>query len=89
MELFFNKNYRDKLNSDSKILYGFLLNRLTLLAKNNWIDENGNVVTSHTTNLVPFIVTDKNLNIENVNKLSDIAPFILNYMNLNLPDEMK
>ena len=53
------------------------------------IDENGNVVTSHTTNLVPFIVTDKNLNIDNVNKLSDIAPFILNYMNLNLPDEMK
>ncbi len=39
----FNKNYRDKLNSDSKILYGFLLNRLTLSAKNNWIDENGNV----------------------------------------------
>ena len=53
------------------------------------IDKNGNVVTSHTTNLVPFIVTDKNLNIENVNKLSDIAPFVLNYMNLNLPDEMK
>ena len=53
------------------------------------IDENGNVVTSHTTNLVPFIVTDKNLNINNVNKLSDIAPFVLNYMNLNLPDEMK
>ena len=52
------------------------------------IDENGNVVTSHTTNLVPFIVTDKNLNINNVNKLSDIAPFVLNYMNLNLPDEM-
>ena len=53
------------------------------------IDENGNVVTSHTTNLVPFIVTDKNLNIDDVNKLSDIAPFILNYMNLDLPDEMK
>lgn len=53
------------------------------------LDENGNVVTSHTTNLVPFIVTDKNLNIDNVNKLSDIAPFVLNYMNLNLPDEMK
>ena len=53
------------------------------------IDKNCNVVTSHTTNLVPFIVTDKNLNIDNVNKLSDIAPFVLNYMNLNLPDEMK
>ena len=43
MELFFNKNYRDKLNSDRKILYGFLLYRLTLSAKNNWIDEIGNV----------------------------------------------
>ena len=43
MELFFNKNYKDKLNSDSKILYGFLLNRLALSKKNNWFDEEGNV----------------------------------------------
>ena len=42
MELFFNTKYKDKLNSDSKILYGFLLNRLTLSAKNNWIDEDNN-----------------------------------------------
>lgn len=43
MELFFNKKYKNNLNSDSKILYGFLLNRLTLSAKNNWVDEEGNV----------------------------------------------
>ena len=43
MELFFNKKYKDKLNSDSKILYGFLLNRLTLSAKNNWVDKDGNI----------------------------------------------
>ena len=43
MELFFNKNYKDKLSSNSKILYGFLLNRLTLSAKNNWIDTDGNI----------------------------------------------
>lgn len=43
MELFFNTKYKDKLNSDSKILYGFLLNRLTLSAKHNWIDENGSI----------------------------------------------
>ena len=43
MELFFNPKYKDKLNSDSKILYGFLLNRLTLSAKNNWIDEDEKV----------------------------------------------
>ena len=43
MELFFNPNYKDKLNSDSKILYGFLLNRLTLSEKNNWVDDEGSV----------------------------------------------
>ena len=43
MELFFNTKYKDKLNLDSKILYRFLLNRLTLSAKNNWIDENGSI----------------------------------------------
>ena len=43
MELFFNTKYKGKLNSDSKILYRFLLNRLTLSAKNNWIDEDNNI----------------------------------------------
>lgn len=43
MELFFNKNYKDKLYSDSKILYRFLLNRLTLSRKNDCLDEEGNV----------------------------------------------
>ena len=43
MELFFNKKYEGKIKSDAKILYGFLLNRLSLSAKNNWIDEKGNV----------------------------------------------
>ena len=41
MELFFNSKYKNKLNSDSKILYGFLLNRLSLSSKNHWCDENG------------------------------------------------
>ena len=35
--------YKDTLNSDSKLLYGFLLDRLSLSIKNNWHDENGNV----------------------------------------------
>lgn len=43
MELFSNALYKDKLNSDSKLLYGFLLNRLALSIKNNWVDENGNI----------------------------------------------
>lgn len=40
-ELFINPLYKDKLSSDSKLLYGFLLDRLSLSLKNNWCDENG------------------------------------------------
>lgn len=39
-ELFVSRLYKDKLNSDSKILYAFLLDRLSLSIKNHWIDEN-------------------------------------------------
>lgn len=42
-ELFVNQLYKDKLSSDSKLLYGFLLDRMSLSAKNNWCDEDGNI----------------------------------------------
>lgn len=42
-ELFVNEKYKNKLNSDSKILYAFLLDRLSLSQKNHWIDEANNV----------------------------------------------
>lgn len=42
-ELFINPLYKNALNSDSKLLYSFLLDRLSLSIKNNWHDENGNV----------------------------------------------
>lgn len=42
-ELFENPLYKDNLNSDSKILYGFLLDRLSLSQKNHWFDENKRV----------------------------------------------
>ncbi|MDD3241274.1 MAG: 2,3-bisphosphoglycerate-independent phosphoglycerate mutase [Bacilli bacterium] len=50
-------------------------------------DENGNIITSHTTNLVPFIVCDKNY-IPRDGKLGDIAPTILKLMDIELPKEM-
>ena len=43
MELFVNKKYKENLSSNSKLVYGFLLNRLSLSAKNNWVDENNNI----------------------------------------------
>ena len=42
-ELFVNQLYKEKLNSDSKILYAFLLDRLSLSQKNHWIDKENKV----------------------------------------------
>jgi len=39
-ELFENSLYKDNLNSNSKILYAFLLDRLSLSQKHHWVDEN-------------------------------------------------
>lgn len=50
-------------------------------------DENGNPVTSHTTNQVPCIVTLEGIKLKN-GKLADVAPTLLNLMNLDVPAEM-
>lgn len=42
-ELFVNSLYKEKLNSGSKILYAFLLDRLSLSQRNHWFDEYGRV----------------------------------------------
>ena len=51
------------------------------------IDENDNPVTSHSTSLVPFLITDKNLKLKN-GKLADIGPTILKLLDLEIPKEM-
>lgn len=51
------------------------------------IDENDNIITSHTTNKVPFIICSEDYKVKN-GKLGDIAPTILKIMNLEIPKEM-
>ena len=51
------------------------------------LDENGNVLTAHTTNLVPLIITKENLEL-NDGKLGDIAPTMLDLLNIEIPEEM-
>lgn len=51
------------------------------------LDENNNVLTAHTTNPVPFIITKENLKLV-PGKLGDIAPTILDLMGLEKPIEM-
>ena len=53
------------------------------------INDDGTINTAHTTNLVPFIVIDKDITLtKEVGKLSDIAPTILKIMELDIPKEM-
>ncbi|MBR2840424.1 MAG: 2,3-bisphosphoglycerate-independent phosphoglycerate mutase [Bacilli bacterium] len=49
--------------------------------------ENGDIITSHSLEKVPFIITKDNLKLKD-GKLSDIAPTILKMLNLGVPKEM-
>ncbi len=50
-------------------------------------DENHNPVTSHTLSPVPCIITKKGIEL-NDGKLADIAPTMLELLNLEIPEEM-
>ena len=50
-------------------------------------DENHNPVTSHTTNPVPCIITKEGIEL-NDGKLADIAPTMLELLNMKIPEEM-
>lgn len=52
------------------------------------IDEDGTIFTAHTTNLVPFIVTDQNVKLRDYATLGDIAPTMLKLLNLEKPKAM-
>ena len=51
------------------------------------INEDGTVCTTHTTSLVPFIITKKGIEVRDGGKLADIAPTILEIMQLPIPVE--
>jgi 2,3-bisphosphoglycerate-independent phosphoglycerate mutase len=51
-------------------------------------DEKGTPVTAHTTNQVPFIITGYPCKLRQTGALEDIAPTILEVMNLPQPKEM-
>lgn len=52
------------------------------------MNEDGSPHTAHTTNLVPIIVIDKNVSEVKSGRLADVAPTILDLMNIKKPKEM-
>ncbi|MBQ8901788.1 MAG: 2,3-bisphosphoglycerate-independent phosphoglycerate mutase [Bacilli bacterium] len=52
-------------------------------------DSEGNKVTTHTLSKVPFIIVDKNVSLKEEGDLTMVAPTILEYMDIAVPDEMK
>ena len=51
------------------------------------LDEEGNAVTSHSTNKVPCLLTKKGVFLQD-GKLADVAPTILHLLKIDVPDEM-
>ena len=51
-------------------------------------DDEGHIITAHTTSEVPFIITDHTITNIEKGKLGDIAPTILKYMKIEKPEEM-
>lgn len=52
-------------------------------------DENGNPITTHTLNKVPFIIIDNKVKLKASGDLTNVAPTILKYMDIAVPDSMK
>ena len=52
-------------------------------------DENERPITTHTTSKVPFIITDNNVELKKSGDLTNIAPTILEYMDIAVPTEME
>ena len=53
------------------------------------IGENGEVITTHSTNPVPFIIRDKHVNLKHKGDITQIAPTILKYMDIAIPESMR
>ncbi|HHT39658.1 MAG: 2,3-bisphosphoglycerate-independent phosphoglycerate mutase [Acholeplasmataceae bacterium] len=51
-------------------------------------DSNGDLHTAHTTNLVPIIITKKGITIKDDGALCDIAPTLLDLLNIEKPTAM-
>lgn len=53
------------------------------------INEDGSICTTHTTSLVPFIICDGKVKLKSSGSLVNVAPTILDYMDIAIPKDME
>jgi 2,3-bisphosphoglycerate-independent phosphoglycerate mutase len=51
-------------------------------------DENKNPFSAHTTSVVPFLITDENVELHETGNLGDIAPTMLELLQIEQPADM-
>ena len=52
------------------------------------INSDGSPCTTHTTSKVPFIIVDNKIKMKETGTLVNVAPTILDYMDIAIPSEM-
>lgn len=53
------------------------------------LDENNVPITTHSMEPVPFIITDKNIKLKPKGDLTNVAPTLLHYVDIAIPEAMK
>ncbi len=53
------------------------------------LSKEGEMITTHSLNPVPFIIRDKHVSLKHKGDITQIAPTILKYMDIAIPKEMK
>ena len=53
------------------------------------LSENGEIITTHSLAKVPFIITDRNIELKSNGDLTMVAPTLLKYMDIALPKSME
>ena len=53
------------------------------------INDDGSICTTHTTSVIPFILCDEKVKLQKNGSLVNVAPTILDYMDIAIPKEME
>ena len=53
------------------------------------LTDNDEIITTHSLSKVPFIITDDTIKLKKNGDLTNVAPTLLNYMDIAIPKQME